>query len=103
MNKKRILRELMILNSVFMIYTVPVYAKSEKIDLNVGKTKKLTVSLKKKVKWKSKNTKIVRVSQNGKIKGIKKGKTKIIALCGKQKKYLRLKLRILITRQILRM
>lgn len=85
MNKKRIISIWAILLSVFVISTTPTYAQSKKINLSVGKSKQLNVSMKK-VKWKSNNSKIAKVSKNGKIKGIKKGKTKIIAMSGKQKK-----------------
>lgn len=102
MNKKRIISIWAILLSVFVISTTPTYAQSKKINLSVGKSKQLNVSMKK-VKWKSNNSKIAKVSKNGKIKGIKKGKTKIIAMSGKQKKYLWLRLKILIIRPILKM
>lgn len=86
MNRKRIICILTMLFSVFVIYTTSVFAQGKKVDLKVGKTKQLNITRKGKIKWKSKNSNIVKVSNKGKIRGIKKGKTKIIAMCGKRKK-----------------
>lgn len=66
---------------------------SKKIELTVGETKKIKLSRpSKKVKWKVKNEKIVKIIKNSgkknqtiKIKGLKAGKTKITAKCNKKK------------------
>lgn len=68
-------------------------AKSKKIKLNktsisitVGGQSKLKVkNNSKKVKWKSKNSKVATVSSKGVVKGKKTGKTTIIAKVGKKK------------------
>ncbi|MCR5201931.1 MAG: Ig-like domain-containing protein [Lachnospiraceae bacterium] len=64
---------------------------AKKATIYVGKYKQLklkgiTAKKQKKVKWKSKNKKIVKVGKHGKIKGIKKGRAYVIATF-KGKKY----------------
>ena len=63
---------------VFNVSAASPKLNKKKVTITVGKTVKLKVKknkAKKKVKWKSANKKIVKVTKKGKIKGIKPGKT----------------------------
>lgn len=57
---------------------------ASKITLYKGKSKKLTVNTKKKIKWSSTNKKIASVSKNGKVTAKKKGTATIKAKIGKK-------------------
>lgn len=57
-----------------------------KLTLQTGKTSKLKLkNTKKKVKWSSKNKKVVTVSRKGVVKAVSVGKTTITAKSGKKK------------------
>ena len=73
---------------VFNVSAASPKLNKKKVTITVGKTVKLKVKknkAKKKVKWKSANKKIVKVTKKGKIKGIKPGKTVVTAKVGKKK------------------
>ena len=73
---------------VFNVSAASPKLNRKKVTITVGKTVKLKVKknkAKKKVKWKSANKKIVKVTKKGKIKGIKPGKTVVTAKVGKKK------------------
>ena len=92
---KRFLKSVMIalalitaVSVVMPSHVVNVEAKtSMKKTLYVGQTLKLYVigAKKKKVKWKSTNKKVAKVSKKGKVKALKAGKATIIAKVGKKK------------------
>ena len=66
----------------------------------IGKTLRLKVKKKKgaKVTWRSTKKKVAKVSSNGKVKGLKKGKTTIIAKVKKGKKTKKLKCQITVVK-----
>ena len=91
MMKKRIGIILWIFVVLTMLFAVPAHASGIRLNKKsltvcVGKTARLKViGTKKKVKWSSSNKKIARVSKSGLVRGVKKGKCKIIAKIGKKK------------------
>ncbi len=59
--------------------------KPNSITMSVGERAKIRTKIKKKIKWRSNNKKIVTVSKKGILKAKKPGKAKISAYVGKQK------------------
>ena len=59
---------------------------AKKITLKVNETRQIElIGTTQKITWSSNNNKIAKVTKKGKIKGINKGKTKVIATIGKKK------------------
>ena len=87
--RRRRITLLLLMVILAMLFSVPVHAKiklnKKSVTVTVGKTVRLKVKgTKKKVKWRSTNKKIARVSSKGVVKGVKEGKCKIIAKVGKK-------------------
>ena len=95
MNKKSVLRTVMMLLVVFLVMACPIssYAKNKtigksakKITLTVGDQYKLKIK-NTKVKWSAKSTSVLTLSKTGSIKALKEGKAKIsYKVGGKTKK-----------------
>ncbi|MDR1699691.1 MAG: endo-1,4-beta-xylanase [Lachnoclostridium sp.] len=71
------------------------------INIKVGKSKKLKLKKKirgAKIKWKSNNAKIAKVNNKGKVTGMKKGNTKIIARVSVRAKKYRLSCKVKVTK-----
>ena len=77
---------MLIIQSVNINAATKVKINKKTTSIYVGKTVQLKIiGTKKKVKWKSSNKKVATVTSKGKVKGIKKGKAKIVATVNKKK------------------
>ena len=91
MKTKRTIKALVLALFMLMLFAVPAHAAKAKLNktkltLSVGKTYQLVVkNTTKNVKWKSIKKDVVAVTQNGKIKAKKAGKTRVIATVGSKK------------------
>ena len=91
MYKKNIVMSVIVLSIVFL-FSFTSLASTKKC-IRVGESKKINLSLKGKIKWKSSNKKVVKVSSKGKITGIKKGNATIFAIKGKKKIVFKIKVK----------
>ncbi len=90
--KNKLIAVIMIVTLCFGAFNSNAFARSKvklnkkKVTICVNKVVKLKVkNTKKKVKWKSLNSKVASVNKKGKVKGRKVGKTTIFAKVGKKK------------------
>ena len=87
--KKAALMLLMVVLTLMLVF--PAHAAKTKLNrksvkITVGQSLRLKVkNAKKKVRWRSTNTRIVQVDRKGLVTGINKGSAKIIATVGKKK------------------